>query len=109
MIKNKSKNTIVSKTFVYKTGLTKVKGLLFEKKAKALIFRTRFGIHTFFMRFPIDLMVIDKNKNVVFIKESVKPNRIIFWNPRFDLVIELPKGSIKNSNTKPGDTLDFHL
>jgi uncharacterized membrane protein (UPF0127 family) len=109
MLKNITKNTIISTSYFYKTGLSKTKGMLLMTKAQTFVFKTRFGIHTFLMKFPIDLMVVDKNKSVVFIKESVKPNRVILWNPKFDLVIEMPMGSIKNSKTKIGDILDFHL
>lgn len=109
MIKNISKNTIVSKDYSYKTGLSKTKGLLFNKTAKTLVFKTGFGIHTFFMKFPIDLMILNNKMKVVFIKEHIKPNRVIFWNPKYTLVVEMPQGSISKSKTSPGDIISLHI
>ena len=109
MIKNISKNTILSNDHFYKTGLSKTKGLMLSKTARTLVFKTRFGIHTFFMQFPIDLIILDDKMKVVFIKEHIKPNRITFWNPKYNLVIEMPIGSISTSKTNLGDVLDLHL
>lgn len=110
MLKNTSKNTIVSDNYsFYKNSINKTKGLLFTVKPKTIIFKTRFGIHTFFMKYNIDLLILDKKKQVVVLKKSIKPNRIVFWNPKFDLVIELPSGSINKSKTEKGDILNFNL
>lgn len=109
MIKNKSKNTIIAKKYLYETGLSRIKGLMFNKKAETLVFRTRFGIHTFFVKFPIDLIILDKTNKVVFLKESVKPDRIVLWNPRYDLVVEMPEGSIRKSRTKIGDIITLDI
>ena len=109
MINNLSQNTIVSKTYSYKTGVSKIQGLLLKKQPETLVFKTRFGIHTFFMKFPIDVMVLNKNKKVVFLKESVKPNKFVLWNPKYNLILEMPIGSIKESKTKIGDYIDVDL
>lgn len=82
---------------------------MFSKKPKAIIFNTRFGIHTFFLKFPIDLIILNKDNRVIKIKEEVFPNRIVFWNPKYNLVIELPRGSINKSKTKKGDLIEFNL
>ena len=74
---------------------------------KALVFKTRFGIHTFFLKLPIDVIVLDKNKKAVIIKRSLKPNRIFFWNIMYDTVVELPKNSIQISKTEEGDLLEL--
>jgi uncharacterized protein len=107
MIKNISKNTILANAFEFKNGLGKIKGLI-SLKPQVIAFKTRFGIHTFFMKFPIDVLVLNKNKKVVFFKENIKPNRIVLWNPRYDLVIELPQGSIKESKTELGDIISLN-
>ncbi len=80
-------------------------GLLGKKEIIPVIFETRFGIHTFGMRVAIDVLILDNQKKVVVFKESLKPNRIFLWNPRYKIVIELPKGTIKKSNIKKGSRL----
>ena len=63
---------------------------------------TRFGIHTLGLKFPIDALVLDSQKKVVAFKESLYPNRIFIWNPRFNIVLEMPIGTIQKYNIKKG-------
>lgn len=88
-------------------GFKKIIGLIGKDKPQIIIFKTRFGIHTFFLKFPIDLIIVSKEKRVVFIKKSVKQNKIVFWNPKYNTVIELPEGTIKKLNIKIGSILKF--
>jgi hypothetical protein len=107
MIKNKTRNTIVSKTFSKKSALGKIKGLLGEKTPQTIVLNTRFGIHTFFLQFPIDIVILDKNNNVTALKKELKPNRVFFWNIRFDTVVELPGGYLRRSKTEIGDVFEL--
>jgi uncharacterized membrane protein (UPF0127 family) len=65
-----------------------------------LLLQTRFGIHTWFMKDPIDVLILDKNKTVVQIKENLKPWSIWMWSPQFFLCIETPAGFIKKNKIK---------
>lgn len=107
MFINKTKNTFILKNFSTLKGVKKLIGLMGKEKSEIVIFKTRFGIHTFFLKFPIDLVIVSKNKKVVFIKQSLKPNRIVFWNFRYNTVIELPEGFIKKSGINIGSILKF--
>lgn len=107
MILNLTKKRVLAKNFEKKEGFGKIKGMLGRKTPKTLYFKTRFGIHTFFLKFSIDLVVLDKNKKIVFLKRNIKPNKIVVWNPRFNKVIELPAGFLFRSKTKKGDILTF--
>ena len=71
------------------------------------MFKTRFGIHTFFLTKPIDVLVLDKKHVVQSIKEGLQPNKVFFWNPEYFWVLELPQETIKKSNTKVGDGLEI--
>jgi len=73
----------------------KSQGLLGSKKPHPLLLRTRFGIHTFGMKFPIDVIILDKENRVVALRKNVKPNRLYFWNPMYNTVLELPLGTIE--------------
>lgn len=107
MFKNKSKNILVLKNSSQLKGFKKIIGLIGKEKSEIVIFKTRFGIHTFFLKFPIDLVVTSKDKKAVFIKKSIKPGSIVFWNPRYDTVIELPEGSIEKLGINIGSILKF--
>lgn len=88
-------------------GVSKSIGLLGRKKASPVIFNTRFGIHTFGMRFPIDAVILNKNNEVVSYKKNLVPNRVFVWNPKYEKVLELPKGFISKNKIIKGDKLNL--
>jgi len=90
-------------------GFKKVTGLLGKKQPENLYFRTRFGIHTFGMKFPIDVVILDKKNAIVDLKCGLCPNRIFLWNPRYDKVLELPNGFIVSSKIKIGSTIELFI
>ena len=69
---------------------------------KGLFFSKCNSIHTFFMKEEIDIIMIDKDKKIVYIKENVTKNKIIYKKEAYH-TIELPKNSI--NNLKIGETL----
>lgn len=73
----------------------------------SLIFKTRFGVHTFLMDKPLDIVVLDKNNKVVKIKKNLKPNSFFFWNPKYNKVIEFPQNTLSKTNISLFDTLNF--
>ena len=75
--------------------IEKSEGLLGAKKPSPIFFKTHFGIHTFFMKFPIDVVILDSKGRVVAMKESLYPNRLFIWNPYYSGVLELPQGAVK--------------
>lgn len=105
-IKNKGK--IICKDLkIAKSLLDRIFGLLIKSNPRSMLFKTRFGIHTFFLKEPIDVAVLDGNSKVVKIKQNLKPNRLYFWNPLNPWVLELPQGSIKKFNLSQAQTLDI--
>ncbi|HET8524023.1 MAG TPA: DUF192 domain-containing protein [Thermomicrobiales bacterium] len=83
-------------------------GLMFKASlpdGQGLLFQPARGIHTHFMRFPIDLVYLDKDNRVTKVREAMRP-----W--RFDLtaaagVIELNAGTARAADIRPGDLLRF--
>lgn len=105
---NKTGGKIIAETIIVPASLLDQSlGLLKYKTPVAMLLKTRFGIHTLGMRYPIDVLVLDKLNRVVAIKENLKPNRIFVWNIKFDTVIELPEGKIAKTNTKLKDKILF--
>ncbi len=90
-------------------GKNKARGLIGIKKAYPVFFQTRFGIHTFGLKFPIDVLILDKESRVVKFCENLKPNRIFLWNPQFNSVIELPAGEIKRLNLKIREKISIEV
>ncbi|MBI2033019.1 MAG: DUF192 domain-containing protein [Candidatus Levybacteria bacterium] len=84
------------------SGIKKIVGLIGADSPKPLWFNTRFGIHTFFLRFPIDVVILDDNLHVVCYKEKLLPNRFFFWSTRYKHVLELPANTIKKNHIVQG-------
>src|SRR4029079_6280811 len=87
--------TIIELKVTKCTGLSSLRGNMFRRKILPLYFETRWGIHTFFVKEPIDVLILDEEKTVQVIKKGLKPWRLCFWNPKYGKVVELPKGTIK--------------
>lgn len=84
------------------------KGLMFKKslpEGHGLIFRPARGIHTNFMRFPIDLIFFDRELRVTKVRPGMVPWRLDFTNAAG--VIELPAGAARQHDVQPGDQLIF--
>jgi uncharacterized protein len=64
------------------------------------------AVHTFGMQFPIDLVYLDRNKQVKKVKHAVPPGRLSACL-RAHSVLELEAGSIRKAQTRPGDKLEF--
>ncbi|MFH0864014.1 MAG: DUF192 domain-containing protein [Candidatus Gottesmanbacteria bacterium] len=75
-------------------------GLIGQKNIYPIYFTTRFGIHTFGMKSPIDVLILDSNKQVVKMIHSLPASRLFFWPPQYKDVLELPPGTIKEKGIK---------
>lgn len=106
ILKNLSKKTIITTDLKEVTSLEdRVFGLLKRSNPRSLLFKTRFGLHTFGLKEPIDVLVLNDNLKVVKIRQNLKPNQLFFWHPLFATVVELPADSIANTETEIGDQL----
>ncbi len=65
------------------------------------------GVHTIGMMFPIDLIFLSKEKEVVWVEEHVRPFRISNVSLKAMSVLELPPHTIYRSGTKVGDRLEI--
>ena len=65
------------------------------------------GVHTFGMRFGIDVVALDKHLRVIGLWEELGPFRIAALSWRTSSVLELPPGAIRHSGTCVGDQLEI--
>ena len=63
------------------------------------------SVHSFFMRFPIDVVFADRAHKVVGLAPAMPPNRPYAgaWRARY--VVELPVGTLAATETEVGDVL----
>jgi uncharacterized membrane protein (UPF0127 family) len=84
------------------------KGLMFRTSMPdgyGMLFRPARGIHTNFMRFPIDLVFLDNENRVKKVHPAMGP-----WRYDFTFaagVIEMNAGSASANGISPGDVLQF--
>ena len=106
---NKTRNTLIADNAVMAASLfSRMKGLLGKhslNKGEALILNPCNSIHTFFMRFTIDALFVDKEGRIIQACENIKPYRITPIYLRSSFVIELPVGTIGSSSTSKSDKL----
>ncbi|MGE5329069.1 MAG: DUF192 domain-containing protein [Deltaproteobacteria bacterium] len=109
---NKTKNTIICESCGWADTLyTRAKGLLGRKSIaddEGLVITGCRSIHSFFMKFPICAIFIDKNNKVVKVLENFKVNRLSGYYIKADKVIELPPWKAKNTFTSIGDIIEFN-
>jgi len=113
MIRNLSRETILAREVHWAlTPRERTRGLLdWEelREGQGLVISPCNSIHMFGMRFPIDVLFVDKNRCVLRAIEGIKPWRMTRIYLRARHVIELAEGTIAASRTEPGDQLEFHM
>jgi len=108
---NVTKDAVLAdEAIIADTFLKRLRGLLGSKEFKngqAVVIKPCNSIHTFFMRFPIDVLFVDKNHKIIAAVSHMPAFRIskIYFNAVY--VVELPAGLIKTTSTSAGDLLEI--
>ncbi len=111
---NKTRETFVAtEATVANDYFRRLVGLLGKTKRWAKLGRGLWiipsrGVHTIGMLFPIDVIFLNKDKEVVHLEEHIRPFRISKITLRATSVLELPAHTIYHSGTKIGDTLEIY-
>ncbi len=86
------------------TFFSKLIGFSFKRKKidYGIKFNNCNSIHTLFMLQIIDVIMTDKNNKILFIKENLKPFRLILPQRNVFYTYELPINYIKNNKIKVG-------
>jgi|HubBroStandDraft_5_1064220.scaffolds.fasta_scaffold298855_2 uncharacterized membrane protein (UPF0127 family) len=92
------------------TALSRMVGLLRCSKlgqGSGLLIDPSSGVHTFGMRFPIDVIALDRHLRVRGVWENLGPFRIAAVGFKTNKVLELPVGAIRESRTQVNDQLEL--
>ena len=84
--------TVVRDLFVADSFLTRLNGLQFQDKMNAsegLILIPCRSVHTFMMRFSLDLLMLDDQGTVLTVHRNVKPWQVIFGARNIHAVVEV--------------------
>lgn len=92
------------------TSLSRLFGLLGRSgldPGSGILIRPSSGVHTMGMRFPIDVVALDKDLRVVKLWRRLPPWRITSVSLRTQSVLELAPGQIDACRIEPGDRLEL--
>lgn len=110
-IHNTTRGTILADRAQWARGLwVRGRGLMFRRQmleGEGLVLVGSKSIHTFFMRFPIDVLFVARDGRVLLCHERMPPWRISALVLRSGYVIEVPSGTIRSTGTRAGDCLEF--
>ena len=107
---NQTRNTVLGDSIeVADTSAKRNTGLLKHtslKPGEGLWIVPCNSVHTFFMKFPIDLVYITKKRKVRKVRRAVPAWRLSACLLAHS-ILELPAGTIEQTGTQPGDELVF--
>jgi uncharacterized membrane protein (UPF0127 family) len=110
---NRTRTTyLATELLVARTHWTRFRGLMTTdasrfRRGQGLWIVPCHGVHTFAMRFPIDVLYLDQERIVIHIEEELKPWRMAAIRARASSVLELPTGTVRDSRTALGDQVDI--
>jgi uncharacterized protein len=108
---NSTRGTVLGdRVRVAETALSRIVGLLGEREilpGDGLLIVPCQSIHTWGMLFPIDVVVLDGQWNVLAVRRRLRRFRMtrLYWKAA--AVLELPPGVLDSSWTEVGDSLAF--
>jgi uncharacterized membrane protein (UPF0127 family) len=109
-VKNVTRDTILAEnTVLANTSETRRKGLLKHEslpKGEGLWIAPCEAVHSFWMKFAIDVLYLNKKKKVVKVRHNLVPWRLSACL-RAHSVLELPAGMAQETQTQVGDQLEF--
>lgn len=103
-------NLIADEVEVADNFITRTFGLIPKsslKSGEGLVIKPCCSIHTFFMRFAIDVLFVNKKNEIIALYENVKPWRSLPIHLASHYVIELPAGEITAKNIAKHDIISI--
>jgi uncharacterized protein len=92
------------------TFFRRLKGLMFTKSlpsGSCLHIRPCRSVHTFFMKYTIDILYLDAKNNIIGVEANLKPGKLGAIYPNSVSVIELPEGTIQQNGIQIGQAVWF--
>jgi uncharacterized protein len=110
IVRIKHKDIVISENIlIADTLVTRIVGLMFGARppqgAHGLLLEPCNSIHTFFMRYSLDVVFMSKRNEVIKVVRDLKPWRLSWIYFRANKTLELPAGKLPES-VKAGDLLE---
>lgn len=101
---------ILPRVYVAERFFDRLKGLMGTKELNldaGLLIKPCNSIHTFFMKFPIDVAFMDKDGQVCYIIHSMEKNKVSPIVPKASSVLEASSSTFKGCNLEVGDIMSL--
>ena len=108
LIHKKTQTVLVDSVIKAENILNRIKGLMGTQDMplkEALWISPCANIHTFFMKFPIDVIFVDRKLKITSLSHSVPSSRFVFGGWKSHSVFEMKANQIRNYQIKKGDEL----
>lgn len=92
------------------TRWTRLRGLLGRpalRPGQGLVIVPSRGVHTYGMRYPIDVVFLGEDGEVAATYPTLPPWTRTSFHQGVDRVVELPAGTIEDTGTRAGDRLEL--
>jgi hypothetical protein len=99
---------LAAKVIVADSTLKRMKGLLGKKhmmNGEALWIKPCMSIHTFFMKFTIDVIFLNRKNQVIATIRNLRPNRLTKLYLKSSSALELQAGILDATDTRVGDEI----
>jgi uncharacterized membrane protein (UPF0127 family) len=111
VVRNLTRNTTMAdRARVAASMLTRMRGLIGRRilgRGEGLVIGPCSGVHTFFMRMPLDVVFLNRHNQVVCSVSGLPTWAMLPWVRGAARAIELPVGTIHESRTAIGDLLSI--
>lgn len=107
-LKTQNGDVICNNMMVASDLYLRLKGLMFSEElpgCDGFLIKPCNSIHTFFMRYSLDLVFLDNNFKIVKVFYDLSPWRMTWVYFRSHQVLEMKAGTLKK-NLNPGETLE---
>jgi len=108
----KREELIASEVLKAKNFLNRLLGLTVRRKLKdkeGFFIEDCSSIHTFWMRYSIDAVFLDRKNQVVAIHNNIRPFRMTPFIKNAFSVLELGSGTIEKTSLSVGDLIRFRI
>ena len=109
--RNATRGTVLAeRVAIAESLLARTRGLLGTRtlpRSEALLLRPCRQVHSFFMRYELDLVFVDRSGRVLLTRRNFRTNRISPLVMRASAVLELAAGTLADTPTEAGDVLSF--
>lgn len=106
-LQNESR-TLIPECFIAESYMSRFLGLMGRKtipQNEAICFPRCNSIHTFFMRFPIDVILVGEDGKIVSVVQAMKPWRLLLPRKGVKHIIELQANRVESLELQTGAKL----